>query len=208
LRAAQHLKGEAVLIKSYGLYWSIDSVQWGRKGPGGSSRMDGEARIQTMNVVCDFWNERAVYALFEEYKCIYIGKAVSTPLGQELSNRRRGRFAGRWDTFSWFGLGKRVADKERRNNDATRYMTINPPGHRNLSPADIVGALEALSILLVNPPLNRRHETLKGAHEFDQVGQEDRRTLRQVLGSIEKSLSQRYEFPSEDELLNEDDDNQ
>jgi hypothetical protein len=69
-----------------------------------------------------------------------------------------------------------------------RYMTINPPGQRNLRPGDIVGALEALSIRLVNPPLNRRHESFKGAHEFEQVGQEDRRTLRQVLASIEKRL--------------------
>jgi hypothetical protein len=188
---AASVKETLVLIKSYGLYWSIDAVQWGRRGPGGASTLDGEAKIKELNVVCNFWNERAVYALYEEYRCIYIGKAVSTPLGQELSNRRRGRFAGRWDTFSWFGVGKRVADTTRQSaSDGTKYMTINSPGHRTLDPGDIVGALEALGIILVNPPLNRRHETLRGAHDFEQVGQDDKRTLRQMLGSIEERLDQ------------------
>ncbi len=184
-----------VLIKSFGLFWSIDAVSWGQVG-GDRGRLEGLAKFpgsggSIRSVLCDFWEERALYALYEQRDLVYVGRAVKTQLGRELSARRRGRFAGLWDNFSWFGVGKRVADQDYPNiskEEGYKYMKINSPGSRIIKPGEIVSALEALAIIITNPVLNRRFETLRGATEFDQFNKLDPKTNRQMLLEISESL--------------------
>ena len=173
------------IVNSYGIHWSVDAVDWG----GHKWRLEGEAKIKGQTHICNFREDVGIYALYEGRDLMYVGLAHGTPLGQELYNRQGSRFAGRWDAFSWFGLGNRQNDIERKNTDKKKYKTVKAPKSRILQPGALIKDLEALMIMLTNPPLNRRHESFKKAVEFEQIGQDhiqtDRQLLRKMLTRLE-----------------------
>ena len=49
---------------------------------------------------------------------------------------------------------------------------------------DIVKVYEAIAIIIADPPLNRRQESLKGAKEIEQKGKKGFRINRQLLEEI------------------------
>lgn len=63
------------------------------------------------------------------------------------------------------------------------HQGLNNLGARKLEVKDMVDTLEAITILVTDPPLNRKRESLVGAIEVEQVGGQIR-TIRSYLEEL------------------------
>lgn len=162
-----------MLIKSYGLYWNPDIVNWGSPGAGNAGELKGKVKDNGSHTI-DFWKAKGIYVLHNEFRPIYVGKAFGTLLGPRLRNHLTDRLAGRWDMFSWFSVS------------APRFTTkdVSKPGKRQVSPETVTNTLEALAILIADPALNRKRETLDGAYEAEQLAQPHPKSIRNYLDEI------------------------
>lgn len=160
------------LIKCYGEYWNPDIVEWGKKGAGNSGKLIG--KIKPNNRHIDFWDARGVYVLHENFKVVYVGKAFKTQIGKRLRDHLSDRLAGRWDMFSWYSTS---AVRQTRKD-------VSKPGQRQIRPVTIIDTMEALAILIADPALNRKRETLPNAFEAEQVSSPNPYTIRHYLHEI------------------------
>lgn len=157
------------IIKSYGEFWNPDAVDWGAKKLLGTWNNDG-ARKEN-----NFWSAKGIYVLYQEFKPIYVGKALadSSGVGKRLADHLSDRLVGRWDMLSWYSLSK----------PSKTTALVNLAGGRHLSTKQMVETLEAMAILITDPPLNRKRESLDGAIEVEQVGGSVR-TIRSYLQEL------------------------
>lgn len=157
------------IIKSYGEFWNPDAVDWRGRNLEGSWRDDGVMREN------NFWNAKGIYVLHHEFKPLYVGKALadSSGIGKRLADHLTDRLVARWDMFSWYSLSK-----PKKTSPAVALA-----GARHLSTKQMVETLEAIAILITDPPLNRKRESLSGAIEVEQVGG-NVRTLRSYLQEL------------------------
>ncbi|MFT9774190.1 hypothetical protein ACMZ29_16230 [Brevibacterium casei] len=123
----------------------------------------------------NFWNAKGIYVLHHEFKPLYVGKALadSSGIGKRLADHLTDRLVARWDMFSWYSLSK-----PKKTSPAVALA-----GARHLSTKQMVETLEAIAILITDPPLNRKRESLSGAIEVEQVGG-NVRTLRSYLQEL------------------------
>lgn len=165
-----------MLIKAYGQFWNPDIVDWGRVGAGNKGKLLGEIKKKTQRAnthVIDFWDAKGVYVLHSDFNAIYVGQAFSNGIGKRLRDHLSDRCAGRWDMFSWFSV----------SSPTTTNNNVSEPGQRQVSPAIVIDTLEALAILIADPALNRKRESLKDACEAMQIG-EGPRAIRTYLQDI------------------------
>lgn len=160
-------------IKSYGEFWNPDAVSWQEK------KLMGAWGDSGAHYVNNFWAAKGIYVLYADFKPIYVGKALadSSGVGKRLCDHLFDRLVGRWDMFSWYSLSKPSKTKP----------TLNLAGGRRLTTKAMVETLEAIAILITDPPLNRRRESLTGAIEVEQVGGE----LRTIRSYLEELVSRR-----------------
>jgi hypothetical protein len=170
-------EGLAMLVRAYGLYWNPDIVEWGKKGKGNKGRLLGTGKPKDIekSIDIDVWTQHGVYLLQHEFKCVYVGQTLGQFLGKRLRDHLTDRFAGRWDMFSWFGI-------DTVNKDGT----LRKAGQRQIKPDEMIRSIEALGILFVDPPLNRKRESLSKALLIDQRKGPQPHTIRHYL---EKLLS-------------------
>lgn len=163
-----------MLIRAYGENWDPDLVEWGRVG-GERGSLDGEFGPLRNPVSCDVWDQVGIYVLLAEWQTVYVGKVTAgNQLGSRLRLHRRGDLAGRWDRFSWYGI--------RRLNKTGKLAAT--PKQRNVGPAEIINTLEALSIVVAEPPRNRRFETIPNATLVRQAGAGAPKPLRAQVGDV------------------------
>ncbi len=157
------------IVKSYGEFWNPDAVNWQAKDLRGSWA-DGNTRREN-----NFWSAKGIYVLYADFKPIYVGKALadSSGIGKRLCDHLSDRLVARWDMFSWYSLSK----------PSKTRSTLNLAGGRKLSTKEMVETLEAITILITDPPLNRKRESLTGAIEVEQVGGQ-LRTIRSYLEEL------------------------
>ncbi len=174
-----------MLIRLYGQYWNPDAVDWGARGAGNKGRLLGKATTQSGKTkTLDFWDARGVYALYEDFRLVYVGQAFSGKngcLGKRLRDHLTDRFAGRWDMFSWF------------STSSLRESSLRKPGTRQIAPDSVIDTLEALGIALSSPPLNRRYNQLPSATEVEQARSPHPHTVRHYLEKILDRLDQKPE---------------
>lgn len=157
-----------MLIKAYGTYWNPDIVDWL------STDLAGIIKRGKKKHEINFWSAKGIYVLHADFKTVYVGKAFNTGIGKRLQDHLSDRFAGRWDMFSWFSIsGPRITQGD-----------VATPGARNLGPSDIVSTLEALAILIADPALNRKRESLVGAVCSEQPKNAKPRTIRSYLEEL------------------------
>jgi hypothetical protein len=169
-----------VLIKSYGLYWNPDIIDWGAVGAGNAGHLAGEIKRKKKKHVINFWGAKGIYVLHSDFKSVYVGKAFKTTIGKRLRDHLADRFAGRWDMFSWFSISNpRITQKD-----------VATPGQRLLGPAVIASTLEALAILVADPALNRKRESLSEAYEALQPQGAKPRTIRGYLEELLAKVGQ------------------
>ena len=108
---------------------------------------------------CDIWNQRGIYALYKDFRIVYVGQADSGGIGARLSKHRTDRFAERWDSFSFFGICE--VDGHGKAKSARRVT---------VPPTSVIKSLELMAILLSDAPLNRaRGKFPDGAEKVWQV---------------------------------------
>ena len=80
---------------------------------------------------------------------------------------------GRWDMFSWYGI-----DSVKANG------TLRKAGARQVPPEELIRTIEALGILIADPPLNRKRESLKKAIQVEQEKTKHPHTIRHYLQQL------------------------
>jgi hypothetical protein len=157
------------IVKSYGEFWNPDAVDWGAK------ELLGTWRDAGTNKENNFWSAKGIYVLYQEFKPLYVGKALadSSGVGKRLADHLSDRLVGRWDMFSWYSLSK----------PSKTSSSVNLAGGRHLSTKQMIETLEAMAILITDPPLNRKRESLDGTIEVEQVGG-NIRTIRSYLQEL------------------------
>ena len=163
-----------MLIKTYGEFWNPFLTDW--KG----SKLDGKAKIEVVRAgatvklmhTINFWDAMGVYVLINDFKPVYVGQSIN--LGPRLATHLTDRFAGRWDMFSWYSVCK----------PNTSSGTVNKPKIRYVTMPTLIDTLEAFGILVADPALNRKRESLPEAIEFDQLASKNPRSVREYLEAI------------------------
>ena len=137
-----------MLIKNYGLFWKADHVFWGKPNVSGTL-MGIPAKSRTFGNV-DFREQTGIYVLYRDFRIIYIGQAghgdSTRKLFQRLKDHRSDHLAGRWDSFSWFGLRKVTMRGELGAEASAHHM----------SKQTALNQIEAILIHSSEPPLNRQ----------------------------------------------------
>jgi len=154
-------------IKNYGLYWRRDFVLLKKTGRGNITgdcivhwTQRGRSKQKTLRGI-DFWEQKGVYVLYRDFEVVYVGRTIEGGLGKTLQRHQSNRNMDRWDRFSWFGVRaiRRTDMLLGKETGGTIFTTS----------ADRIKFLEALLQEVIDPPYNRRHESLRGADKVEQV---------------------------------------
>jgi hypothetical protein len=162
-----------MLIRAYGQYWNPDIVDWGTRGAGNKGTLPGRGDWGQRRIDIDSWDQHGIYVLHDEFKCVYVGQTANQFLGKRLRDHLTDRFAGRWNMFSWYGV-----DSIRKGG------TLRPAGTRQVAPTTLIATIEAMGILIADPPLNRRRETLERAILIEQKKSSRPHTVRHYLEEL------------------------
>jgi len=150
-----------MLLRTYGLMWNPELVDWGSPGAGLKGRLVGEVRYKRKKINIDVWAGTGIYVLYNDFQPVYAGKALGMDLGARVRNHLSDRLVDRWDSFSFY-----LVNKCRKSSNPG---LSSDPTTRGVKTNHIVDTLESLIISIANPPLNRRHESLPKADEVSQV---------------------------------------
>jgi len=152
------------MITHYGLFWSEESVFWGRPKNKGelkgrvspkTGRRGASTKEERKEHVKDFRDYVGIYCLYIGGELLYVGEAglgTSSTLFKRLKQHRKGPMSGRWDKFSWFGCDKEEGLEERR-----------------ISHLDALAQLEAILISITNPRFNKQSGTFANARQVFQA---------------------------------------
>lgn len=139
---------ETGAINAFGMFWRRDWINW--ECPELIGRQEGA----DLNV--NFNEQVGVYLLHDRDRVIYVGRAGDA-LIKRLKAHTSGRFGGRWDRFSWFGL-----------KPVTENGTLSDPEER-WEQLDVIETMEAILIECLEPSQNRKRGDNLGDSEFVQV---------------------------------------
>jgi len=136
----------AGIIRSYGLFWSVDNVFWG-SGSNSGTLLGVPARAKTSHPI-DFRYQIGIYILYDGHHMIYVGQAGSKNqrLFGRLKRHRKDMLTNRWDHFSWFGL-RNVKVSGALSNEKLRAGASIP---------SILNHIEAVLIAAAEPNLNKQ----------------------------------------------------
>jgi hypothetical protein len=162
------------LIKLYGEFWNPEIVDWGSRGAGNGGKLLGDLTLEKKHYKANFREAQGIYVLYESFVPVYVGQAFSTSIGRRLKDHLTDRHAGRWDMFSWYSTCTF------KKTDGT----LRKAGARQISPETVINTLEALAILIANPALNRKRESLPEAIEVTQAEQPNPTSIRSYLEQI------------------------
>lgn len=160
---------ETGAIKAFGMYWERSQINWE------SPRVLGKQEGADLSV--DFSDQIGVYLLHDRERVIYVGRAEDALL-KRLVAHTSGRFANRWDRFSWFGI-RPVDDNGKLTMPAESWVRH-----------DVIQTMEAVLIECLEPAQNRRRGDKLGANEFVQLKDpefmksEARRLLSQLVEKL------------------------
>lgn len=139
------------LVVSAGFFWDAAKVEWGSRGKKGA--LLGVLPNAKKADPIDFSDQVGVYALYAEYRLVYVGQTGkgNQALLKRLREHRVDDLAGRWDRFSWFGV--------RRVLGVGSLSKKNAGFHPSL--VDVLDQIEGILIHAAEPALNRQRGRLK-----------------------------------------------
>ena len=146
------------MIKSYGVYWHIDRVFWGK--PNNPGNLLGAASRSTKAVPVDFREQRGIYALYADYELVYIGQtgAGDDRLFKRLKAHKTDHLSERWNRFSWFGTQWVTTKHQISTETAAVHQTVE--GALNI--------MEAVAIAVGEPKLNLQRGRWSEATQYYQ----------------------------------------
>lgn len=157
----------AQIVKTYGIFWERDKVDFGAKGRGNGGRLVGHCDGSKATTV-DFAEQRGIYVLYEGpainlQRVVYVGQTGdgNKRLLSRLRDHTRDHLWNRWNRFSWLG-----------------FLDVNQAGdaliHKDKSaigPVPINTALDQLEAALIDlmePLLNKQGAQWHGAVQYFQ----------------------------------------
>jgi len=177
---------EKKIIQSYGLRWKEADVFWGAGSSPG--RLLGVPDDNITANATDFREQIGIYILYSGNDLIYVGQAGARnqKLLKRLNQHRnpKNSLAGRWDSFSWFGLrrvikqGKALSQETMKTGSPTTSMALNH--------------IEAVLIAATEPSMNKQWGKFgEDTKQYLQVRDERLTTEKELL---EQVLEQLYEI--------------
>ena len=147
------------MIKTYGLFWDVEKVFWGKqKNPG--SLLGGRSLSNKVKPV-EFREQRGIYALYADYELVYVGQtgAGENRLFNRLKFHLSDHLVERWNRFSWFGT-QRVTKQHKLSTDTAKV-------HEDT--AKVLNILEAVGIAIAEPRLNLQRGRWSDAKQYYQI---------------------------------------
>ena len=163
-----------MFIKSFGLFWRTDEVDWNPgKGARGAFRLLGRKGVNLPGRrLADFRYQQGIYILYGNLGPYYVGLTKKQGLGKRLKDHLTDDHAGHWDRFSWFGFCSVLKGKD--NDGFCRLASLARVTVGD--PQFVITDVEALLIRamgLKNINQNNFHEaeewTQIKAHEADRL---------------------------------------
>ncbi len=149
------IKISKTLIKTYGMFWMRDGVNWNHNPKLLGVQSTGATAV-------DLSEMRGIYMLYDGREVIYVGQAVDQPILKRLVQHTKNRLATRWNRFSWFGIDGVCASGKIEKID-------------NLINTDIyslANALEGILIEGLEPRQNRRQGDDWGFEYYQEIDKE------------------------------------
>lgn len=117
--------------------------------------------------MADFWEQRGIYVLYDDYGPHYVGLARLQAIGKRLRQHTKDTHRDSWDRFSWFGF-KRV----QKGKDGQGLQNLGQMPTSLLSGSDdMIGDVEALLMLSLGTVRRGNKQTMKfkNAAQWEQV---------------------------------------
>lgn len=169
-----------MFIKSYGLFWRADEVDWNPgQGKRGAFRLLGRRGINRPNLrISDFRHQQGIYILYGDYGPYYVGLTKRQGLGKRLKDHLTDGHAEKWDRFSWFGF---CAVKKGKDDKGLCKLS-ELANTANGQPVRYITDVEAL--LIRSMGLNNiNHNNFCKADEWTQIKSHE---AQHFLGKISK----------------------
>jgi hypothetical protein len=159
-----------MFIKSYGLFWQRDEVEWSPgSGKSGAFRLLGrQGAIYPKLRVADFRYQRGIYILYGNYGSYYVGLSDKQGLGKRLKDHLNDHHNGYWDRFSWFGFNRVLKSKDQQGLCKLKENT----GLQFGSSSTIIRDVEALLIRAIGG-YNISKTKFSSADEWIQVKRDE-----------------------------------
>ncbi len=151
------------MIRSFGLHWRIDRIDWGRPNVPGT--LLGAASRSPKARPVNFRQQRGIYALYADYELVYLGQtgAGSDRLFKRLKTHKSDHLSERWNRFSWFGTQWVTKANELSTDTASVSSTLEAA----------LNVLEAVSIAIGEPRLNLQRGKWGEGTQYYQYWQRD-----------------------------------
>jgi hypothetical protein len=160
------LGGRLVIIKSYGLFWRRDEIEWSPGSGARSFRLLGRQGKNRGTVrLVDARPMQGIYVLYGPH---YVG-LTRTALGNRLRDHTRDLHADSWDRFSWFGFQKVL-----EGCDDLGFCRLGERAQvRVTKTSQVIGDLEALLIKAMGLQNNKADMNFTEATEWTQVHRDE-----------------------------------
>ena len=154
-----------MFIKSFGLFWSADEVEW-NPGSGGKFRLLGHSGKNIPGVrVADFRNQLGIYILYRSTGAYYVGLTKKQGIGTRLKQHLEDDHKGKWDRFSWFGFCAVLKGKDDDGLCKLAHMAQIAVGN----PTSVITDVEALLIRAMGLPAGTAVPRFTNAEEWEQI---------------------------------------
>jgi hypothetical protein len=150
-----------MLIKTFGLFWRRDEVEW-NPGIGHTFRLMGRNRDRNPGLwLADFQYQTGIYILYGNHGAYYVG-LTKAGLGKRLKSHDT--WKDDWDRFSWFGFCKVL-------NGMDDYPFHNLGAMANVKITNVSEVIKDVEALLIRAMglTNLRKEDFTDAEEWYQV---------------------------------------
>jgi hypothetical protein len=204
-----------MIIKNMGLYWRPEDVFWGRQGnpqrllgyakldqgkfvnPDVEDTVENESepnkrRIRNMDwMTVNFRKQIGVYALYQDFKIVYVGQAGDSPTTSMFARLRAHKgdhLAGRWNMFSWFGL-KEINMIPSKNSGESGHDLLPFKEDEKYKCSTIIDHLEGILIEVLENIENKQAASFGGTVKFLQ--KRDLRlpkTMNEMIDEIHEKL--------------------
>ena len=161
-----------MLVRSFGLFWRENRVNWGK--PGTLGTLEGFLVGAKRQGSVDFRDQRGIYVLYDDtFRIVYVGQAGrgNQCLFARLKQHKRDHLAERWSKFSWFGT-----------RAVTKGWVLAEDEDFTPTLPDVLNHIEGVLIAAAEPPLNRKGGTFGDAEKYLQIRRD--KTIEQSINEV------------------------